>query len=255
MKSLIVFCLMCFSFSALAQTVTKVNNNEAMVSTDGQKNFVAGDTVHFLNSELNVSGQGEVLKVSSGGSHMIVKVVSGTVQTGMTIERPISSLREARSGISSKAEGMSYASLSEKEREILQIGEISQTRYVLGGIVGTWPLGLGIGHAIQGRYSDMGWKFTVGELGSLVVVFAGFGSCVSTSSSTYSNCNGGLMFAGAIGYLGFRIWEIVDVWAGPLEHNRRYHELKSRTGERNVTFKPFIIPTTQGGLFGLNMTF
>ena len=54
--------------------------------------------------------------------------------------------------------------LTEKDQEILEIGEISQTRYIIGGILGTYPIGLGVGHAVQGRWSQMGWIFTAGEL-------------------------------------------------------------------------------------------
>ncbi len=43
-------------------------------------------------------------------------------------------------------------------------GRIGIGRYVAGGVVGT-ALGLGIGHAIQGRYwRDYGWAFTVGTI-------------------------------------------------------------------------------------------
>ncbi len=43
-------------------------------------------------------------------------------------------------------------------------GRIGVERYVAGGVVGT-TLGLGIGHAIQGRYwRDYGWAFTAGEI-------------------------------------------------------------------------------------------
>ena len=41
---------------------------------------------------------------------------------------------------------------------------IAVGRYVAGGVVGT-TLGLGIGHAMQGRYwRDYGWAFTAGEI-------------------------------------------------------------------------------------------
>ena len=43
-------------------------------------------------------------------------------------------------------------------------GRIAVGRYVAGGVVGT-TLGLGIGHALQGRYwRDYGWAFTAGEI-------------------------------------------------------------------------------------------
>ena len=48
-------------------------------------------------------------------------------------------------------------------------GRIGVGRYIAGGVVGT-TLGLGIGHAIQGRYwRDYGWAFTAGG----VITFLG----------------------------------------------------------------------------------
>jgi hypothetical protein len=147
---------------------------------------------------------------------------------------------------------ITYSALSEKERDILQRGEITDTRYIVGGILGTYPLGFGIGHAIQGRYSDTGWIFTVGEMGSLAVMMAGVGDCWSSGKSCSS---GGLMFLGLLGYAGFKVWEIADLWAGPPEHNRRYRELKNRLGESSITFKPAFVPLADGGMLGLGVTF
>jgi hypothetical protein len=52
--------------------------------------------------------------------------------------------------------------LSEEEREILERGEYSTGEWVGGGIVG-YLAGFGIGQALQGRRSDIGWVFTLGE--------------------------------------------------------------------------------------------
>lgn len=38
--------------------------------------------------------------------------------------------------------------LNEQDKKILEIGEITTARYVTGGILRTYPLGLAIGHAI-----------------------------------------------------------------------------------------------------------
>lgn len=62
--------------------------------------------------------------------------------------------------------------------QFLDDGEVSTPRYIIGGILGTYPIGFGIGHAIQGRYSDRGWIFTATEAASLAVVIAGVGECL-----------------------------------------------------------------------------
>lgn len=122
--------------------------------------------------------------------------------------------------------------LTEKDKAILQIGEISTARYIVGGILGTYPLGFGIGHGIQGRWSEQGQIFTWGELGSLGVVVAAVSGCLSTTEAW--NCSSfeeALILTGAIGFIGLRLWEIVDVWATPPSHNSKFRVLKKYIDE------------------------
>lgn len=262
MKHIIFLLVVLVSLNSIAQTVTRVQGSEVMVTLEGHEDFVAGDRVHFLNHQLNTTGEGEVVKLSAGGKKALVKILAGKVQTGMTLEkkeiRQQSRSNQETERSSLKADGMSYASLSEADRQILARGEMSTTRYVLGGVLGTYPLGFGIGHAIQGRYSEKGWIFTVGELSSIAVLAAGLGSCFGDAlSSNDGDCNtgGGLVFLGAFGFVGFRVWEIVDLWATPLEQDRRYRELKSRLPVSEVTFEPGFVPLAGGGALGLRVTF
>lgn len=243
-----------FAFGANAQTVSRVTGKEVLVNLEGHENLAAGDEIHFLTSELNIAGQGKVSKISAGGKKALVQVVSGKVQAGMTFEKASQKNEKVAQGTSmQRPDAISYTSLSEKERDILQRGEITKGRYVVGGILGTWPLGLGIGHAIQGRYTDKGWIFTVGELGSIAVMASGMGDC--WDGDGYRTCNGGAIVLGAVAFVGFKIWEIVDLWAGPPEHNRRYYELKSRLGEDEITFQPAFVPLADGGMLGLRVSF
>ncbi len=253
MKKFLIVVPLFFSLSATAQTVIKVTGSEALVNMEGEAGYVVGDTIHFLDSELNSSGQGQVKKISAGGKKALIKVISGVAKEGMTLEKMSSRAEVGEKQTVPRTEGVSYAALSEKERDILQAGEISKSRYVVGGILGTWPLGFGIGHAIQGRYTDKGWIFTVGELGSISLAVAGLGDC--WAGSRYETCNGGLVFAGVMAYVGFKVWEIVDLWAGPPEHNRRYREIRGRMGEGEVTFLPTLMPLADGGVLGVRMTF
>lgn len=93
-------------------------------------------------------------------------------------------------------------------------------KYITGGVLGS-ALGFGIGHAVQGRYQDGGWLFTATEGASLAVLMIGLGSCSEetenfggerTKKTTCSN--GGLVAIGFASLIGFRVWEIVDVWTG-----------------------------------------
>lgn len=148
--------------------------------------------------------------------------------------------------------------LTEKEKDILLEGRVDSAQYVIGGILGTYPLGLGIGHAIQGRYSTDGWKFTVGELASLAVVVTGLNDCVEDLFEE-DDCNDGLITIGAIGFVGFRIWEIIDLWATPLKINRKYDFLKNyiESSEKpKITYQISPIVNKEGNLgLGLNIKF
>ncbi|WP_374001395.1 hypothetical protein [Bdellovibrio bacteriovorus] len=263
MKFVLFLSLIFSSVCSFAQSVIKVQGTEATVHLSADEVMKVGDRVHFLNSKLDTAGEGEITKISSGGKKALVKVVAGKVQAGMTFEKKaakeaVTTADDSESSMEvSKSDGISYASLSERDREILARGEISKGRYIVGGILGTYPLGFGIGHAIQGRYTEKGWIFTVGEAGSLAVLIAGMGSCMSSWHSDNCNGNGGLIWIGAFSFIGFRIWEIVDVWAAPPELNRRYRELKSRlpASEGEITFEPGFMPLADGDVLGLRMTF
>ncbi|MBX3034963.1 MAG: hypothetical protein KF865_13670 [Bdellovibrionaceae bacterium] len=249
MRISVLSCALLISSFATAQVVHQVNGPQALVKMDQPGVLAGGDEVTFYSSQLEEAGRGQVIKTTPNGTQAVVKITSGKIKKGMVAEK-ISPPE--------KAEGpkyqTSYESLSPEERRILQNGPINDTRYIIGGILGTYPLGFGIGHAIQGRYADRGWVFTAGEAGSLAVLFAGVGSCLDHGdwNSERNSCNGGLMFLGLFGYVGFRVWEIIDVWAIPPQINRRYRELKSRLGER-VSFEPFLLPQADGGRLGLRM--
>ena len=163
--------------------------------------------------------------------------------------------------------------LTEKDKSTLEIGEISTARYVTGGILGTYPIGFGVGHAIQNRWSDKGYIFTWGELGSLGAVVVGAVGCMNRVAEDAADdddddewsCSGldtALIVGGAIGFIGFRIWEIVDVWAAPPSHNKKYKELKKyiETTEAKPVIKssldlvPIVNPRFGQGL-GLKFVF
>lgn len=137
--------------------------------------------------------------------------------------------------------------LIDKDKEILEIGEISTPRYVTGGILGTYPIGFGVGHAIQGRWDQRGWIFTAGEFGSLAIAVSGLVGCMDKTfeSNKCSDLESTLIVTGLVGFVGFRIWEIVDVWAAPPSHNTRYRELKEyieKTPEKKVKASLDLVP-------------
>lgn len=137
--------------------------------------------------------------------------------------------------------------LSPEDQRILQRGEIDQGRYIAGGVVGTIA-GFGIGHAIQGRYRDGGWVFTVAEGVSMGIYTVGLISMLgdSINNNKSSSSGSGLIVAGAIGYLGFHIWEIVDLWVEPGKINARYHQLRRERGSQSSSTNWHLYPTLVG---------
>lgn len=252
MNFIISFFILSISLLAQAQTVEKVVGNEAIIVIQSTEQLSVGDKVYFLTENLDVSGQGEITKVSPVGNKAVAKVLAGIAKKGMSLEK--ASSKSPKAADNSEKPAPLREPLSEEDRRALQIGEISTTAYVVGGIIGTYPVGLGIGHAIQGRYLDKGWIFTVGELGSVALLVAGVGDCYSAALGGYTKCNSGLTWLGLMGYVGFRIWEIIDVWAAPPEINRRYREIKGRTGSQ-VSLSPLLTATHDGAVLGLKMTF
>lgn len=148
--------------------------------------------------------------------------------------------------------------LTEKDREVLSIGHINDTKYIVGGILGTYPLGFGLGHVVQGRWSEHGWIFTAGEAGTLAAAIVGAAGCIRDSDFESDECstlNSALVIGGIIGFIGFRIWEIVDVWAVPPSQNRKYKELKdyikgkdSKDVKTSLDLVPLIDPYLGNGL-------
>jgi hypothetical protein len=142
------------------------------------------------------------------------------------------------------------ASLSEEEQHLLLVGEISDNRYIGGALVGVF-FGWGLGQAVQGRYRDTGWIFTVGEGGSTVALIAGLVQvvgCVDEFGDRRCSTRSGetLLIGGLIGLVAFRAWELIDVFAAPPRHNARVRELRLRLGLPPVMYskklEPYVVP-------------
>lgn len=95
---------------------------------------------------------------------------------------------------------------------------ISRGQYITGGILGS-AVGLGIGHAVQKRYSNIGWIFTATEVTGILLIAKG--NCFRSRDSNSPNraereksdCeNTTEALSGAALYVGFHIWEVVDIW-------------------------------------------
>ena len=109
---------------------------------------------------------------------------------------------------------------------------ISHGKYIGGGVASVL-LGWGVGHAIQGRYSEKGWIFTAGgalmtlgfvALGSnfkyiiVYYLFSFLGDMFLSEEDRYADGLPGVIYlylgATFVG-LSLKVWEIVDAWVLP----------------------------------------
>lgn len=143
---------------------------------------------------------------------------------------------------------------------------ITHGRYNSGGILSVTS-GFGIGHAVQGRWLEKGWIFTTGEIallggaGYLLISWMeeleGYGKSLlegaknpnesSTDESKIKWDNVYLAAAFFAGYLGLRVWEVVDAWVLP----SRYKVSKSP-----FELSPLYSMNNKGdGTFGLSLKY
>jgi len=90
---------------------------------------------------------------------------------------------------------------------------VSTGQYITGGLVGSF-LGFGIGHAIQGRYLEKGYIFTLGET-VIPLIMAPVLYNLTTTKAQRDKCVDMCGFGSFITVaLGFRVWEIFSLWGG-----------------------------------------
>lgn len=155
--------------------------------------------------------------------------------------------------------------LSSDDADLLERGEVSDVAYVGGAAVAVF-FGFGLGQAIQGRWGEEGWIFTLGETASFTALIVGladaFSDCVENSSNRCSDRGTPYLVGGVIGIAVFRIWEIVDAIAAPPAENRHLRELRMQLGLPPTPgaygMRPFIAPargSTGGGVAGVALSF
>jgi hypothetical protein len=128
------------------------------------------------------------------------------------------------------------AQVTQAEYDLLMRGEMTEGQHVGGGLLGT-RLGFGTGHSMQRRWQEKGWIFTVGEAAAYGVLLAGIIDCIELEGERTEDCADGWIIGGALAFVGLRIWEAVDVWAYPPDHNRRVRELRARVYGPNYYYQ------------------
>jgi hypothetical protein len=91
---------------------------------------------------------------------------------------------------------------------------LERNQYFVGGIIGTMT-GFGLGQAIHGRYKKTGWIFTLGEGAPFLAVLSGSAWFKNPRhNQNLSSLMLNVMAISGLCYVGFRVWDLVDLWAG-----------------------------------------
>jgi hypothetical protein len=140
--------------------------------------------------------------------------------------------------------------LTVDDQRLLARGIISPEAH-FGGALVSFFLGFGTGQAVQGRWTDTGWIFTVGEAASIAALIIGIGNEIDDCAfdDYCDDDNDGLIAVGVIGLIGFRVWELVDAFAGPSSHNRKVRDLHMRLGYGGnpyYSLTPYVAPVKHG---------
>jgi hypothetical protein len=150
--------------------------------------------------------------------------------------------------------------MSPEDRQILGEGEINDGQWA-GGVAASVLLGFGTGQAIQGRWHDTGWIFTLGEAVSLgAVIFsipAAFSDCYDCGpGQNHQEQAADIMIGGMLVFAGLRLWEVGDAAIGPSLHNERFNDARARHPETYAVL-PYVVPTLSGtgGVAGLALNF
>lgn len=151
--------------------------------------------------------------------------------------------------------------LDAEDRELLAEGEISSDRHIGGGMLALF-FGFGTGQAIQGRWTDTGWIFTVGEPVAFTTFMYGVISSIGAEGCTHDchgNKNGEAIAVGSMfALVGLRIWEIADAFIAPPRHNARVRAVRARLGYAPAYARvaPYVAPANgDGGVAGLALRF
>jgi hypothetical protein len=92
----------------------------------------------------------------------------------------------------------------------------------VGGTLTGMVVGFGSGHAIQGRYKEKGWIFTLGEGVAIGGMIASASQCETTQANTQvggtaiqtqvnRECGGALPLVSLLGFVGMRLWQVIDL--------------------------------------------
>jgi hypothetical protein len=136
--------------------------------------------------------------------------------------------------------------LAPDDQHLLARGEITDGQWIGGGVASIL-VGFGVGQAVQGRWGERGWIFTLGDaaLGTVAMVSIGYTIGCSVSGTS---CNTAIpvMYGSVLALAAFRVLEVADAFAVPPARNARLRRLRMELGLPQVpsyALAPYLAPT------------
>ena len=203
--------VVCIPNICIGGQILKIQNNKILATLgDLDADFVAeGDLFSIVSKDGRIVGRAKIIKFNN---NKVVLKFTGEAQKGYKILSqdyvvPTNTSLNNADGQPASLSQDSIAYSNEHKKTGISTGQ-----YVTGGILGTL-IGLGVGHAIQERYTENGWLFTVSQLGS---VFS-LGYFANQKNDLWTGLS-------ALALIGFKIWELIDVWWLPSSHKIALYE-------------------------------
>jgi hypothetical protein len=140
--------------------------------------------------------------------------------------------------------------LSSDDEKVLMRGMITPNQQIAGGILSIVP-GFGLGQAVENRYEEKGWIFTVGEATSVGIALAAGPHCIFDTNTPHGSCGVTTAFGIVAGLI--KLWEVGDAWIAPISNNQRYEQLHWQKGRVYTGFNIVPAPIGKENAPGLNI--
>lgn len=145
----------------------------------------------------------------------------------------IVSMLVATSAVASAEPNISPPGLTPVIQHEDDVSEIQQ----ITGPPTAYLFGFGLGHVVEGRWHETGWKFTLADTAGMAAMIVGYSTV--ESCDRYCNALGILGVSGMVVMGVSRIWQTVDTVTGARAKNRRV--MKQR-----MQIAPLVVPVRAG---------
>jgi len=187
--------------------------------------FDLGKRVHLLKKERDKRISDLESMESDSGQHEVTDEVredmkeSADDEFRLVQEKRIEKIEDQITSYEATAPNTEAIELADEDR--------IKKRDNFGFYIGS-SIGFGVGHVIQKRYFARGWIYTLGESAGLIGFLAGEDLACKSAPKT---CVPLVKVFSGMAFIGFKVWEILDLYRYSEYGYKGYPHLESQTGE------------------------